>query len=45
MTRIELTAFGALMLATNVVNNVLRIPLDPYLEPFRRPEPAEAAHG
>lgn len=42
---VELTAFGALMLATNVVNNALRIPLDPYLEPFRRPEPAEAANG
>ncbi|NTU82372.1 MAG: hypothetical protein HGA45_23860 [Chloroflexales bacterium] len=37
---VELTAFGALMLATNVFNNALRVPLDPYLEPFRRPEPA-----
>ena len=33
---VELTAFGALMLATNVFNNALRVPLDPYLEPFRR---------
>jgi len=37
-----LTAFGALMVATNVVNNALRVPLDEYLEPFRRPE---ARHG
>jgi alkylhydroperoxidase family enzyme len=42
---VELTAFGTLMLATNVFNNVLRIPLDPYLEPFRRPAPAEVVHG
>jgi alkylhydroperoxidase family enzyme len=41
---VELTAFGALMLATNVFNNALRVPLDPALEPFRRPEHAEAAH-
>lgn len=30
-----LTAFGALMLATNVFNDVLRVPLDAYLEPYR----------
>jgi alkylhydroperoxidase family enzyme len=30
-----LTAFGALMLATNVFNDVLRVPLDDYLQPYR----------
>lgn len=33
---VTLTAFGALMVATNVVNNALEIPLDEYLEPYRR---------
>lgn len=33
---VELTAFGALMIATNVVNNALRVDLDEYLEPYRR---------
>jgi alkylhydroperoxidase family enzyme len=42
---VELVAFGTLMLATNVFNNVLRVPLDSYLEPFRRPEPAEVSHA
>ena len=32
---VALTAFGALMLATNVFNNALRVDLDQYLEPFR----------
>ena len=35
---VTITAFGALMLATNVVNNALDIPLDDYLEPYRREE-------
>jgi alkylhydroperoxidase family enzyme len=39
---VTLTAFGALMVATNVFNNALGVPLDEYLEPFRR---AEARHG
>jgi alkylhydroperoxidase family enzyme len=39
---VVLTAFGALMVATNVFNNALRVPLDEYLEPFRR---AGAPHG
>jgi alkylhydroperoxidase family enzyme len=40
---VALVAFGALMVATNVVNNVLGVPLDGYLEPYRRtPEPAPA---
>ncbi len=33
---VTLTAFGALMIATNVFNNVLRVELDPYLHPFAR---------
>ena len=32
---VALTAFGALMIATNVVNNALQVPLDGYLEPYR----------
>jgi len=39
---VALTAFGALMVATNVFNNALRVPLDEYLEPFRR---TGARHG
>jgi alkylhydroperoxidase family enzyme len=30
-----LTAFGAIMVATNVVNDALGVPLDNYLEPYR----------
>lgn len=33
---VTITAFGALMVATNVVNNALEIPLDEYLEPYRQ---------
>jgi alkylhydroperoxidase family enzyme len=40
---VALVAFGALMVATNVVNNVLGVPLDGYLEPYRRP--AAGARG
>jgi alkylhydroperoxidase family enzyme len=32
---VTLTAFGSLMLATNVVNNALRVDLDEYLERYR----------
>ena len=35
---VTITAFGALMVATNVINNALDIPLDEYLEPYRREE-------
>jgi alkylhydroperoxidase family enzyme len=35
-----LIAFGALMLATNVVNDALQVPLDDYLHPYR---PASAS--
>ncbi len=34
---VALTAFGAMMIATNVFNNALRVDLDEYLEPYRRP--------
>jgi alkylhydroperoxidase family enzyme len=34
---VALTAFGAIMLATNVFNNALRVDLDGYLEPYRAP--------
>ncbi len=34
---VAVTAFGAMMIATNVVNNALRVDLDDYLEPYRRP--------
>jgi alkylhydroperoxidase family enzyme len=33
---VTLTAFGGLMIATNVFNNALRVDLDEYLVPFRR---------
>jgi alkylhydroperoxidase family enzyme len=34
---VTLTAFGGLMIATNVFNNALRVDLDEYLWPFRKP--------
>lgn len=36
---VALTAFGAMMLATNVVNNALEVDLDDYLEPYRKAAP------
>lgn len=43
---VTLTAFGSIMLATNVVNNVLQVDLDEYLEPFRgEVGSSEPAHG
>ena len=43
---VALVAFGALMVATNVVNNVLGVPLDGYLEPYRRADaPATAGRA
>ena len=33
---VTLTAFGGLMIATNVFNNALRVDLDGYSEPYRR---------
>jgi alkylhydroperoxidase family enzyme len=34
---VALTAFGGMMIATNVFNNALRIDLDDYLKSYRRP--------
>jgi alkylhydroperoxidase family enzyme len=42
---VDLTAFGALMVATNVFNNALRVDLDEYLEPYRRPEAGSPGTG
>jgi alkylhydroperoxidase family enzyme len=39
---VALTAFGALMLATNVFNNALEVDLDDYLQPYRKPEAARS---
>jgi alkylhydroperoxidase family enzyme len=36
---VMLTAFGGLMIATNVFNNALRVDLDDYLVPYRKPKP------
>lgn len=33
---VALTAFGGIMIATNVFNNALRVDLDDYLAPYRR---------
>ncbi len=33
---VALTAFGGMMIATNIFNNALRVDLDEYLEPFRK---------
>ncbi len=35
---VSLTAFGGLMIATNVFNNALRVDLDEYLFPYRKEE-------
>lgn len=37
---VTLTAFGGLMIATNVFNNALRVDLDEYLWPYRKGEAA-----
>ena len=46
---VALAAFGALMVATNVFNNAVGVPLDDYLQPYRKAAPAVAegagAHG
>jgi alkylhydroperoxidase family enzyme len=46
---VALTAFGAMMVATNIVNNALDIPLDEYLEPYAKVEtnanPSPASSG
>ena len=33
---VELTAFAAIMIATNVFNDALQVPLDGYLDPYRK---------
>jgi alkylhydroperoxidase family enzyme len=33
---VALTAFGAMMIATNVINNALDVDLDEYLQPYRK---------
>lgn len=40
---VALTAFGAMMVATNVLNNALDVPLDDYLQPYRAQPPASAS--
>jgi hypothetical protein len=43
---VVLTAFGAIMLATNVFNNALRVDFDEYLEPYHAgAPPSDAAQG
>ncbi len=42
---VALTAFGALMVATNVVNNALEVELDEYLQPYRKGVRESAALG
>jgi alkylhydroperoxidase family enzyme len=42
---VALTAFGAIMLATNVFNNALRVDLDGYLEAFRARSGAASRAG
>ena len=39
---VALTAFGALMVATNVFNNALDVDLDGYLEPYKKDDAASA---
>lgn len=34
---VALTAFGGMMIATNIFNNALRVDLDEYLYPYRKP--------
>jgi alkylhydroperoxidase family enzyme len=34
---VTLTGFGGLMIATNIFNNALRVDLDDYLQPYRKP--------
>lgn len=39
---VALTAFGAMMVATNVFNNALEVELDGYLEGYRKPAAARS---
>jgi alkylhydroperoxidase family enzyme len=40
---VALTAFGGLMIATNVFNNALQVDLDDYLQPYRKASGPSAA--
>lgn len=40
---VALTAFGAVMLATNIFNDALRVDLDEHLWPYRRAQPETGA--
>jgi alkylhydroperoxidase family enzyme len=42
---VALTAFGAMMVATNIVNNALDVDLDGYLEPYRKVDATPADGG
>jgi alkylhydroperoxidase family enzyme len=42
---VAITAFGAMMVATNVVNNALEVDLDEYLQPYRKGVRESAAAG
>ena len=41
---VALTAFGALMVATNIINNVLQVELDEYLYAYRDTKPLTNQH-
>ena len=36
---VALTAFGAMMVATNIINSALEVPFDDYLEPYKKGAP------
>jgi alkylhydroperoxidase family enzyme len=40
---VALTAFGGMMIATNIFNNAIQVDLDDYLQPFRKAAAAERA--
>jgi alkylhydroperoxidase family enzyme len=42
---VALTAFGGMMIATNIFNNALRVDLDEYLQVFRKPTPDSQRAG
>jgi alkylhydroperoxidase family enzyme len=42
---VALVAFGAMMVATNVVNNALDVPLDDYLQDYRKDAQSSASTG
>jgi alkylhydroperoxidase family enzyme len=40
---VALTAFGAMMVATNIINNALEVPFDDYLDPYKKGATSEGA--